>query len=218
MKLIQPEEMDVAVQAIEAGELVVVPTHRWYMICANASDADACDRIFSGKRRPTSKSLVYILPTAGTAAELFALTPQAERLATAFWPGDLAMILPWRDPSVGDCHRAVGAANALVTYAPGVLGELAARCHVPIAATTVNISGDGGQNDPGPAITTAEVSRFIEATGVEVAYCIDGGTCPIANHLTIVDCTTSEGRLIRSGIIHDRAIMAAMEPSVESQP
>src|SRR5688500_13044167 len=104
MKLIQPEEMDVAVQAIEAGELVVVPTHRWYMICANASDADACARILSGKRRPTSKSLVYILPTAGTAAELFALTPQAERLATAFWPGDLAMILPWRDPSVGGCH------------------------------------------------------------------------------------------------------------------
>jgi tRNA threonylcarbamoyl adenosine modification protein (Sua5/YciO/YrdC/YwlC family) len=218
VKVIQPEEMDVAVHAVEAGKLVVVPTHRWYMICANASNMDACERIFSGKQRLASKSLVYVLPTADTAAELFALTPQAERLAAAFWPGDLAMILPWRDAAVGCHHQAVGAVNALVTYAPGVLGELAARSEVPIAATTVNISGDGGLGDPGPAITTAEVSRFVDTTGIQIAYCIDGGICPIANHLTIVDCTTTEGRLIRSGVIHDRAIMVAMEPLIESQP
>lgn len=210
MKLIQPDDLGVAIAAIQAGELVVVPTRRWYMICSNASDSDACGRIFAGKRRPASKSLAYVLPSRSVAADLFVLTPQAQRLASAFWPGDLAMILPWRDPTVGKQHQAVGAPHALVTHAPDVLGELAAKSQVPIAATTVNISGDGSADDGGPAITVTEVERFIELTGVEVAYCVDGGICPVANHLTIIDCTTESAKLTRSGVIHDRAIGAAL--------
>lgn len=208
MKLLRPDELNVAADAIEMGDLVVVPTDRWYMVCANAADGEACGRIFAGKRRPTSKSLLYVLPTAD-AAELFMLTPQAERLASAFWPGDLAMILPWRDPSVGGRHHAVGVPNALVTCAPGVLGELAARSRVPVAATTVNVSGDGGAEDRGPAINMAEVERFVQLTSVDVAYCIDGGISPLANHLTIVDCSTDEAKLTRVGVVHQRAIEAA---------
>lgn len=210
MRLIQSDDLGIAVQAIEMGELVIVPTRRWYMICANAANHDACGRIFSGKRRPESKSLVYVLPSAAAANELFDLTPRAELLAAAFWPGDLAMILPWRSTSFGEEHPAVGVPNALVTCAPGVLGELAARAQVPIAATTVNVSGDGGPDDAGPAITLAEVTRFSEMTQVDIAICIDGGICPAAHHLTIVDCTMAEARIVRSGVVHDRAINAAM--------
>jgi L-threonylcarbamoyladenylate synthase len=212
VKLIQPDDLALAIEAVEAGERVVLPTHRWYMICANASDADACGRIFAGKRRPTAKSLLYVLPTRDAAADLFKLTPQAERLASNFWPGDLAMILPWRDAAVGKQHQAVGAPHALVTHAPGLPGELAAKARVPIAATTVNVSGDGSTTERGPAITTAEVQQFVDLTGVDVAYCVDGGICPVANHLTIVDCTTQEAELVRSGVVHDRAIEAALRP------
>lgn len=210
MQLVQAEDLNLAVDAVERGELVVLPTRRWYMICANAADSDACDRIFSGKRRPSAKSLVYVVPTAQSAANLFRLTPQAERLASTFWPGDLAMVLPWRDADQGERHRAVGTPNALVTHAPGVLGELATRARVPIAATTVNVSGDAGPDDPGPAITVAEVEWFVALTAVEVSFCVDGGVCPAADHLTIVDCSESEPSLRRSGVIHDRAIWAAL--------
>lgn len=209
MKVIPDDQLADASAAIAAGELVVVPTARWYMVCANAADGDACDRIFAGKARPATKSLLYVLPSAD-AANLFELSPQAERLAAAFWPGDLAMILPWREPIVGQRHRAVGATNALVSLAPGVLGELAAKSTVPIAATTVNVSGDGSADDPGPAITIAEVERFVALTSVAVSYCLDGGICPVANHLTIVDCTTSDARLVRAGVVHERAIAAAI--------
>lgn len=216
MELIQPQQLELAVEAIEAGQLVVVPTRRWYMICANAADTTACDRIFAAKQRPTSKSLVYVLPNPA-AAGLFVMTPEAEALAAAFWPGDLALVLPWRDESVGYQHAAVGVPNALVTHDSGVLGDLAARSRVPIAATTVNIS-NGGTYETGPAISTGEVARFAAESGVDIAYCVDGGVSPFANHLTIVDCTTTTAKLIRPGLIHERAINMVIKGNVSVCP
>ncbi|WP_080678089.1 L-threonylcarbamoyladenylate synthase [Salinispora pacifica] len=208
MKLIRPDELPLAIEAIEAGELVVVPTRRWYMICANARDHDACARIYAGKGRPRSKSLAYILPSLGAADERFIMTPAAIRLASDFWPGDLAMILRWRDSEYAEQHLSVGVPNALVTLDSGLLGQLARRSRVPIVATTANLS------DPskafGPAITAAEVERFVAESEISIAYCIDGGISPLVNHLTIVDCTEMQAKITRSGVVHDRAVNAAI--------
>jgi len=215
MRLISPDQLDLAVQAVAAGELVALPTRRWYMICASASDPDACERVFAGKGRPRSKSLAYVLPHLAAADDLFVMTPQAHQLASAFWPGDLAMILPWRDIDLGRQHEAVGLPNALVTLDPGPLGELALRSPVPIAATTVNVSDPANTDAAGPAITTAEVQQFLAEAGVDVAYCVDGGICPLAQHLTVVDCTGPGPRLIRSGVVHERAIKAAVAAAAQ---
>ncbi|MGC4828851.1 L-threonylcarbamoyladenylate synthase [Micromonospora arida] len=208
MKLIRPDELPIAIEALEAGELVVVPTRRWYMICANARDNDACARIYAGKGRPRSKSLAYILPSLVAADELFIMTPAAIQLATAFWPGDLAMFLRWRDSEHAQQHEAVGVPNALVTLDSGLLGQLARRSRVPIAATTANLSDP--TNTSGPAITAAEVEHFVAESEISVTYCIDGGISALANHLTIVDCTEPVAKIARSGVVHDRAVNAAI--------
>lgn len=208
MRLISPNELDQAAKAIESNDLVILPTRRWYMICANASDHDACARVFSGKRRPQSKSLALVLPHAHLADDFFVTTPYARQLASAFWPGDLALILRWRHSAAGRACAPVGEADALVTMDPGPLGELARRSSVPVAATTANISPMTSPDTAGPAITIAEVQQFVADAAIEVAYCVDGGVCPLAHHLTIVDCTAAEARIARSGVIHDRAIAA----------
>jgi len=210
MRMISPDDLDLAVQAVAAGELVILPTRRWYMICADARNRGACERVFAGKGRSPSKALAYVLPHAVTADDLFDMTPDARQLAAAFWPGDLAMILRWRDERAGRLHEPVGVPNALVTMDPGVLGELALRSPVPIAATTANVSDPANTDSAGPAITTAEVEQFVSDAGIEVAYCIDGGVCPLAQHLTIVDCTAAEARLVRSGVVHARAVNAVI--------
>lgn len=209
MKLITSGELDSAAEAVEAGELVIVPTRRWYMVCANANDADACQRIFTGKKRPTSKPLALVVPSARIAHELFVLSPRAQTLISALWPGDLAIITPWRDPAVGQRHAAVGTPHALITHDPGILGELATKSQVPIATTTASISSDP-QAGLGPAITVEEVDDFLQVSGMKVAFCIDGGICPAADHLTVVDCTDKETRVIRTGLVHERAIAAAL--------
>ncbi|MFK3734633.1 hypothetical protein ACI2LJ_30700 [Streptomyces sp. NPDC088090] len=78
-----------------------------------------------------------------------------------------------------------------------------------LAATIVNVSGDGGPGDRGPAITPTEVGEFLTDTGLD-ALVMDGSVCPAAHHLTIVDCTSPDTRLVRTGLVYPRAINAAI--------
>lgn len=210
MDVIAIEDLDRAARAVEEGRLVVLPTRRWYMLCASALRRDVCDRIFSGKGRARTKSLAFVLPSKELANELFVMPPYASRLAAAFWPGDLALVLTWRDVDYGRAREAVGVPAALVMMDPGALGVLARQTAVPIAATTVNVSNPSDTRALGPAITIEEVQQFVDESGLEVAYCVDGGICPLAHHLTVVDCTGGAPVITRQGVVHERAIHAAL--------
>jgi L-threonylcarbamoyladenylate synthase len=211
VKVIQARQLAEAVTALEAGELVIVPTSRWYMICANARNGQACQKIFDAKRRLAAQSLLLITPHLDAATVQFVFPRGALRLAAAFWPGELAMTLRWREPATGSTHQSVGNPDALVTCAPGVLGELAATAKVPVAATSANVSGESAIGGTPPAITVREVEQFVQTSGVDVAFCVDGGTCPAAEHLTVVDCTTDNVQLVRPGLVHARALSAVLD-------
>lgn len=208
MKVVAPSDVRLAAEAMEAGELVIVPTSRWYMICCDAGNADACARIFAAKQRPADKSLLLVARSMDAVRELFSVSGDAELLARAFWPGDLALLLPWRDAADGARHSAVGVPEGLVTIAPGVLGEFAKLASCSVAATSANISGTTGC---GPSITLAEVRDFVTDTEVEVPVVVDGGICPTANHLTVVRCASSRTELVREGTLHTRAVSAALD-------
>ncbi|MFC8011001.1 L-threonylcarbamoyladenylate synthase [Streptomyces cinereoruber] len=208
MQIIPTTDIDTAAAAIEAGSLVVVPTARWYMICADAANPDACKAILEGKQRPKNKPLALVVPDQERARDLLHFTPDAERLAAAFWPGDLALFLPWRESADAARYTVVGS-PALTTHAPGPLGALAQAVPGLLAATTVNVSGDAGPDDRGPAITLAEVEEFLTEAGLD-AIVIDGGVCPAANHLTIVDCASDQTQLVRAGLVHQRAVASVL--------
>ncbi|MFI6575386.1 L-threonylcarbamoyladenylate synthase [Nocardiopsis sp. NPDC050513] len=209
MRWTDHDRLSDAEAAIASGHLVIVPTNRWYMICADAGDEDACQRIFDAKRRPADKPLALIAPSSEVCERLFVLTAEARALADQFWPGDLAMLMRWREAEDARRYSSVGA-PALVTRDPGTLGELARRSGTLVAATTVNISGQAGDGTPGPAVSPCEVDEFLELTGTEVHVAIDGGVCPEANHLTIVDCSSNRARIARPGLVHARAIAATL--------
>jgi len=80
---------------------------------------------------------------------------------------------------------------------------------VPIAATTANISDATSTASAGPAITPAEVQQFVTEAQLDIAYCIDGGTCPLANHMTIVDCS-ADATIVRDGVVSRTRGMAAI--------
>ncbi|MGW7029134.1 L-threonylcarbamoyladenylate synthase [Streptomyces xanthophaeus] len=208
MQVIPTTDIDTAAAAIEAGRLVVVPTARWYMICADAANPDACKAILEGKQRPKNKPLALVVPDQDRARDLLHFTPDAERLAAEFWPGDLALFLSWRDPAAAARYTVVGS-PALTTHAPGALGALARAVPELLAATTVNVSGDAGPEDRGPAITLAEVEEFLTGADLD-AVVMDGGVCPAANHLTIVDCADDQTHLVRAGLVHQRAVASAL--------
>src|SRR5688500_7195461 len=99
MRIVGLADIDEAAAAVDAGGLVVVPTRRWYMLCGRADRNAVATRIFGIKKRPTDRSLLYVARSYDEATGIFAMNDDARLLADAFWPGDLALLLPWRKAS-----------------------------------------------------------------------------------------------------------------------
>ncbi|MGH3426830.1 MAG: NUDIX domain-containing protein, partial [Terriglobales bacterium] len=68
----------------------------------------------------------------------------------------------------------------------------------------------------GPAITLEQVKEFLKVSKMEIAAAIDGGICPAANHLTIIDCLADKPGAVRSGLVHARAVNAALGKVAEA--
>jgi L-threonylcarbamoyladenylate synthase len=215
MNIINLNNLDSCGRLIEAGGIVAVPTDRWYMLCCDASNHPACNRIYEAKRRDRSKPLALILPQRSDIGSHFHLSDDAKILIDAFWPGDLAFQLKWLTPELGRTYSSVGAEIALVTQPSGNMALLAEHTAVYIAATTANISGPIDPDGEGPAISVSEVLEFSRLSGLELAAIADGGICPYFQHMTIVDCSnpTSPAKIVREGTTHPRSIMLALRES-----
>ena len=100
--MIEPELLARAVQILREGGLVAFPTETVYGLGANALDARAVERIFLAKRRPATSPLIVHVDSAAMARGLAAEWPDAaEKLAAAFWPGPLTLVLP-KQPRIPD--------------------------------------------------------------------------------------------------------------------
>lgn len=200
------------IDVLASGGLVVIPTERWYMVCCDAGNAAACARVYAAKRRPAEKQLLLVLPRGYVLDEHFRVGPSASALAEHLWPGDVSLLLPWRDPAEGSRYASVGGHVALVGQPEGFLGMLADRYPGLLAASSANISGLPGLNGTEPAITAAEVHAFAAGAEAPIDLLIDGGICPLATHMTIVDCGIPDAPpvITREGTVHRRAIAAAL--------
>ncbi|MFJ6200059.1 L-threonylcarbamoyladenylate synthase [Micromonospora sp. NPDC092111] len=201
--------LDACAAALDAGSVVALPTRRWYMLCADSTDPVACRRIFDAKGRPAGKPLALVMPSTAAVAARFTFSPAAARLAERLWPGDLALLLPWRNPEDGRRHPWLGEGAAMVTRDPGLLGDLAARTRNPPATSVVSRSDGRTPQRRAPALSPAAVQAFAEAYDAPVELLVDGGVCPLGVGLTVVDCA-AEPTVVRVGAVHPRAVEAAL--------
>jgi L-threonylcarbamoyladenylate synthase len=164
--------------AIAAGEIIAFPTETFYGLGADPAREDAVAAIFSAKGRPAGEALPLIAADVAAARALAARwSHTAQRLADAFWPGPLTLVVPVRAGAVVAGHPL---ARALAGAAPnGVL-----------TATSANRSGSA-------ALATARA--VAEALGPGLALIIDGGPSPGGLASTIVDVAGEDPRLIREG-------------------
>jgi L-threonylcarbamoyladenylate synthase len=210
MKIVTSDDIGVAAAAVDAGDLVVVPTQRWYMLCGRADSEAVAARIFGAKHRATERTLLHVARSPAEARTAFVLNDEARLLADAFWPGDLALVLRWRDAAAGERMTAVGDTEVLVTCASGSLGELARLCAAPLAATSANISPHEDSVGTFPAITVAQVASFAHRSGADLAVVVDGGACPSPQDMTIVACTSDRSVMRRPGLVSQRSIEAVL--------
>ena len=196
-----PATAPTAAHLLRMGQLVASPTETVYGLGANGLDEEAVARIFEAKGRPQDNPLILHISDASQ-MELFCrdIPASAYKLAEAFWPGPLTMVLPARDIVP---RRTTGGLDTVAVRCPDhwVTREIIRLSGVPVAAPSANISGK-------PSTTTAQ--HVLHDHDGKIAAVVDGGPCRVGVESTIVDLTEARPRLLRPGGITPEQLKAVL--------
>ncbi|MGP1272389.1 MAG: L-threonylcarbamoyladenylate synthase [Phycisphaerales bacterium] len=180
-----------AVEILRAGGLVAFPTETVYGLGANALDPRAVARVYEIKGRPASNPLIVHVAGAAAAAGLVRSWPAAaQKLADAFWPGPLTLVLD-RSERVPAVVSAGGPTIALRCPDHPLTLELLRLLGLPLVGPSANASGSVSP-------TTAEHVRAWLGDSVEV---LDGGPCDRGIESTVVRIEGGRGTVLRPGVI-----------------
>ncbi|GAB2472717.1 L-threonylcarbamoyladenylate synthase [Xylanimonas ulmi] len=182
--------IDEAVNALQRGGLVVIPTDTVYGVAAEAFDPTAVAAIGAAKGRDDATPAPVLIPDVRTLDGLAADIPaHARALAEAFWPGALTLLLTAQPSLQWDLGDARGTVALRVPDHPAALALL--RRTGPLAVTGAHRSGQGAP---------LEVAGAREQLGDAVALYLDGGAAP-GGASSVVDATVTPPRLVREGLI-----------------
>ncbi len=188
--MLTPDLLAQAVETLRRGGVIALPTETVYGLAANAEDELAVRRVFAIKGRPATHPLIVHVARAEELSSWARHVPEeARRLAAAFWPGPLTLVLP----------RSARATDAVT----GGQDTVALRVpDHPVALAVLDALGGGvaapsanrfGRVSP----TTAEHVRV--DLGDEVDLLLDGGPCTVGVESTIVDLSSGAPTVLRPG-------------------
>lgn len=205
-----PRNLALLAKRLREGELVAVPTETVYGLAANALDAKACTRIFRAKRRPATDPLIVHLH--GTAELSGVCVPNASalKLAKAFWPGPLTLVLP-KTASVPSVVTAGRDSVAVRVPAHPLFRRLLKLAGLPLAAPSANPFG---------YVSPTTARHVHDGLRSRIHYILDGGAAPIGLESTIVDVRDERHpKLLRPGAITCSQLEAVLgRPVATSKP
>ena len=193
-----PEAIRQATHALAQGDIVAFPTETVYGLGANALDARAIAKVFAAKERPRFNPLIVHVPGLEAAKRYAVMNDTAWRLAEAFWPGPLSLVLKKR-PACGIADLVIAGLDTIALRAPAhpVAQALLEAAQLPIAAPSANRSGKVSPT------TAAHVEAEL---GERPAMILDGGPCPLGIESTVVSVIEPEPGLLRPGALPREAI------------
>lgn len=200
--------IDEAAQLIRKGKLVALPTETVYGLAGNALDEQAVALIFAVKGRPAFNPLIVHVLDLAEAQHLAMFSPAAERLARAFWPGPLTLVLE-RHPACPVPLLTCAGLSTIALRAPShpVARAVLKACAVPLAAPSANSSG---------GLSPTRAAHVEEDLGDKIALILDGGPCPHGLESTVVDARSRPVRILRPGVITADMLQKALGETVES--
>jgi L-threonylcarbamoyladenylate synthase len=192
-----------AASLIREGGLVAFATETVYGLGANAYDVRAVGRIFEAKDRPTFDPLiVHVGNRAWVESVAATVTPLAQRLIDAFWPGPLTLVLPKTDRIPDLATAGLPTVGVRMPSHPSAV-ELLRQANVPIAAPSANRFGH---------VSPTRAEHVAEQLGDRIDYILDGGPCTVGVESTILDVTGAQPVLLRPGGLPLEAIEAQIGP------
>lgn len=198
---IDPKTVDEAAALLRAGEVCAFATETVYGLGADATNSDAVLKIYETKGRPRFNPLISHCADLAMAERYGQFSPLARRLAEAFWPGPLTLVLPLKPGSgLSDLVSAGLATAGLRVPAHPMARDLIARLGRPVAAPSANPSG---KLSP----TSADLVRRGFAGAVPV---LDGGPCTSGVESTILAVDGETVTQLRAGALPRDEIEAVL--------
>lgn len=207
----QPDALQPAAETLRRGGLVAFPTETVYGLGADGLQPAAVRRIFAAKGRPSDNPLILHVASLEQAKALMGSeTPfeLVQRLAKAFWPGPLTLIVPKAGHIPDEVTAGLDTVAVRVPVHPVArrLIELADR---PIAAPSANRSGR-----PSPTLA----NHVLADLDGRIDGIVDGGPCGVGLESTVLDITGPVPLILRPGGITQEALSDALQMPVEIDP
>ncbi len=192
-----------AVRVLASGGTVAVPTETVYGLAARADRAEAVAGIYRAKGRPDFNPLIVHVPDLAAAEALAEFDQRAHKLADAFWPGPLTMVLPRRATAPLAAAVSAGLPTvALRVPAHPVMRALLAAAGLPLAAPSANRSG---------GVSPTRAAHVAASLGARADLILDGGTTQQGLESTIVALRPGGGwQILRPGPVTEAAIAAVL--------
>lgn len=198
-------DIERAGEILRAGGLVAIPTETVYGLAGNALDPRAVRRIYEAKGRPSDNPLIVHICDISQLAPLVREVPEsAKKLAEAFWPGPLTMILKKSELIPPETSGGLDTVAVRFPSHPAARAVIAAA-GVPLAAPSANLSGK-----PSP---TAFAHVKEDLTG-RVDALLDGGDCDVGVESTVITLAEGTPRVLRPGgatLSQLRAVLGRVE-------
>jgi L-threonylcarbamoyladenylate synthase len=191
-----------AARILRHGGLVAIPTETVYGLAADATSDAAVARVYAAKARPKFNPLIAHVTCLEAALGQGLFSADALRLAEAFWPGPLTLVVPLA-PGATVCAAARAGLQSIALRVPShpvALGVISAAGR-PLAAPSANRSG---RVSP---VTAAHVARDFAG---EIDLILDGGRCAVGVESTVVACLEEPPRMLRPGGIARQDIEAVL--------
>ncbi len=195
------EALEAALALLRAGEVVAIPTETVYGLAGDAASGEAVARIYETKGRPRFNPLIAHVSDMAMAERIGRFDPLSRKLAEAFWPGPLTIVLPMQ-PDAGIHALATAGLDTIALRMPRGFGaKLIAALGRPLAAPSANTSG---------RISGTTAQAVAADLGERIRLVVDGGATPVGLESTIVKVEDGKVRLLRPGGIAVEEIEAVV--------
>ena len=189
--------IDVASATLAKGLPIGLPTETVYGLAADATNPAAITRIYETKGRPRFNPLICHMSDLAMAERYAVFDPISRRLAEAFWPGPLTLVLPLRPESGIHPLATAGLDTVGIRVPQGFAGELIRAFGKPLAAPSANTSGK---------ISATSADHVNDDLGERITLILDAGASVVGVESTIVKVEDGELRLLRPGGLAAREI------------
>jgi L-threonylcarbamoyladenylate synthase len=185
---------------LRQGGLVAFPTETVYGLGADATDDRAVARIFAAKGRPNFNPLIVHVADAAAAASVAEMPEPARRLADAFWPGPLTLVLG-RRPGARLSELVTAGLPTVAVRVPAhpLAAALIAAFGGPVAAPSANLSG---------RVSPTTRQHVLDGLAGRIDAVFEGGACPVGLESTIVAVGDDALTLLRPGAVSADALAA----------